>query len=100
LFEIGGADVCMIDLDLGLTGFRKVAPMAEAFGLPLVNHLASEILAHGVAAMPNGLIVGFYAWAQPLLKTPVQIEDGNLVMPETPGLGLDLDEQALERFAI
>ena len=59
LLEADATDQVMIDLDLGLTGFLKVAHMCEAYGLPVVNHLASEILAHGVAAVPNGLIVGF-----------------------------------------
>ena len=74
--------------------------MAEAYGLPVVNHLASEILAHGIAAVPNGYIVGFYPWAQPLFVRKAQIEDGELVMPDVPGLGLELDEDALKRFAI
>ena len=100
LMEEGSADIAMVDLDLGLTGFLKVAHMAEAHGLPLVNHLASEILAHGIAAVPNGLIVGFYPWAQPLLQEQVRIEDGQIVMSQRPGLGLDLDESALKHFAI
>jgi L-talarate/galactarate dehydratase len=100
LLEAHASDHVMIDLDLGLTGFLKVAHMCEAYGLPVVNHLASEILAHGIAAVPNGLIVGFYPWAQPLFTTPAQIEDGDLILPETPGLGLDLDEEAVRHFTI
>jgi L-alanine-DL-glutamate epimerase-like enolase superfamily enzyme len=65
----------------------------------VVNHLASEMLAHGIAAVPNGFIVGFYPWAQPLWRTPARVEDGYLLLPDSPGLGLDLDEDALERFA-
>jgi mandelate racemase len=98
--EERAVDLVMIDLDLGLTGFLKVAHLAEAYGLPVVNHLASEILAHGVAAVPNGLIVGFYPWAQPLFTTPARIQDGSLCLPETPGLGLDLDQDAVQRFAL
>jgi L-alanine-DL-glutamate epimerase-like enolase superfamily enzyme len=100
LMEERAADLAMIDLDLGLTGFLKVAHLAEAHGVPVVNHLASEILAHGIAAVPNGLIVGFYPWAQPLFTTPARIEDGYLCLPHTPGLGLELDEDAVRRFAL
>jgi L-alanine-DL-glutamate epimerase-like enolase superfamily enzyme len=100
LFEERAADLAMIDLDLGLTGFLKVAHLAEAYGLPVVNHLASEILAHGVAAVPNGLIVGFYPWAQPLFTTPARVEDGWLCLRHTPGLGLELDEDAVHKFAL
>ncbi|HET6318037.1 MAG TPA: mandelate racemase/muconate lactonizing enzyme family protein, partial [Chloroflexota bacterium] len=66
LLQERAADQVMIDQDLGLSGFVRVAHLAEAHGLSVVNHLASEVLAHGVAAVPNGLIVGFYPWAQPL----------------------------------
>jgi L-alanine-DL-glutamate epimerase-like enolase superfamily enzyme len=100
LVEEGATDQVMIDQDLGLSGFMRVAHLAGAFGLPVVNHLASEILAHGMAAAPNGLIVGFYPWAQPLLQAPARIENGELCLPETPGLGLELDEDAMRTFAI
>jgi L-alanine-DL-glutamate epimerase-like enolase superfamily enzyme len=100
LVEEGAADQVMIDQDLGLSGFMRVAHLADAFGLPVVNHLASEILAHGMAAAPNGLIVGFYPWAQPLLQAPARIEKGEIRLPETPGLGLELDEDAMRTFAI
>ena len=73
---------------------------AEAYGLSVVNHLASEVLAHGMAAVPNGLIVGFYPWAQPLFVEHARIVSGELWLPETPGLGLELDEDAVKRFAI
>jgi L-alanine-DL-glutamate epimerase-like enolase superfamily enzyme len=100
LLEERAADLVMIDLDLGLTGFLKVAHLAEAHGLPVVNHLAPEILAHGIAAVPNGFIVGFYPWAQPLFQNPVRIEDGMLCLPDTPGLGLELNEDVLQKSAL
>ena len=100
LLEERASDLAMIDLDLGLTGFLKVAHLCEVFGLPVINHLASEILAHGIAAVPNGFIVGFYPWAQPLFTTAAQVEDGFLCMPETPGLGLELNEDAVRKFVL
>jgi L-alanine-DL-glutamate epimerase-like enolase superfamily enzyme len=93
--------VAMIDLDVGLTGFMKVAHMAEAFGIPVVLHLATEILAHAVAAVPNGLTVEYYPWAETLWREPLELDaDGRLVLPDAPGLGLELDEAALARFAV
>ncbi|HWO74010.1 MAG TPA: mandelate racemase/muconate lactonizing enzyme family protein [Dehalococcoidia bacterium] len=98
LMEQRSCDIVMIDMDFGLTGFVKVAHLAEAHGLPVHNHLASEILAHAIAAVPNGLILGFYPWAQPLFKEPARIENGEYVLSDKPGLGLELDEDALKRF--
>ena len=100
LLERGGCDIAMIDQDLGLTGFLKVAHMAQAYGCPVVNHLAPEALSHAIAAVPNGLIVGLVPWGQPLFTELLRIEDGDLVMPTAPGLGLTLDEDVLRRCAI
>ena len=88
-------DYVMIDQDLGLTGFLKIAHMAQAHGLPVVNHLAPETLAHGLAGVPNGLIVGMVPWGQPLFCEQANIVDGELVLSDQPGLGLTLDEKAL-----
>jgi L-alanine-DL-glutamate epimerase-like enolase superfamily enzyme len=100
LMEERSCDIVMIDLDLGLTGFLKVAHLAEAHGLPVHNHLASEIMAHAIAAVPNGLILGFYPWAQPLFMDEARIENGEYVLTDKPGLGLELDEAVLEKAAI
>ncbi|MCW2389285.1 L-alanine-DL-glutamate epimerase-like enolase superfamily enzyme [Sphingobium sp. B11D3B] len=97
LMEKRGSDYVMIDQDLGLTGFLKVAHMAQAHGLPVVNHLAPETLSHAIAAVPNGLIVGLVPWAQPLFREKLQVEDGDLILSDRPGLGLSLDEDVLER---
>ena len=71
----------------------KVAHMAEAFGIPVVPHLATEVLAHAVAAVPNGLTVEYYPWAEPLWREPLQLDaEGRLVLPDKPGLGWMLDE--------
>jgi L-alanine-DL-glutamate epimerase-like enolase superfamily enzyme len=100
LMEARSCDIVMIDMDFGLTGFLKVAHLAEAHGLPVHNHLASELLAHALAAVPNGLILGFYPWAQPLFTEPARIENGEYVLSDKPGLGLELDEAAVERAKI
>lgn len=100
LLEGRCADYVMIDQDLGLTGFLKVAHMAEAHGRAVVNHLAPEVLAHAIAAVPNGLIVGLVPWGQPLFTQKLRVEDGALLMPDMPGLGLVLDEEVLRRCAL
>jgi L-alanine-DL-glutamate epimerase-like enolase superfamily enzyme len=100
LIEGRCSDNVMIDQDLGLTGFLRVAHMAGIYGYPVINHLAPEVLSHGLAAVPNGLIVGLVPWGQPLFTEAMKIEDGELVMPQTPGLGLTLDEDVLKSCAL
>jgi L-alanine-DL-glutamate epimerase-like enolase superfamily enzyme len=100
LLEQRCSDFVMIDQDLGLTGFLKVAHMAGIYGKPVVNHLAPETLCQPIAAVSNGLIVGLVPWGQPLFNEQMRVEDGMLVMPQAPGLGLTLNEDLLKRSAI
>jgi len=81
-------------------GCVEVAHLAEAYGLPIVPHLATEIMAHLIAAVPNGLTVEYYPWAIPLFKEVPRVEGGCLVLPDKPGLGLELDEAALAHYAL
>ena len=74
--------------------------MAEAFNLPVVSHLAPEVLAHAVAAVPNGLTVEYMPWSFPLFREVPRVEDGQIVLPQAPGLGLEFDEEALDAFAV
>ncbi len=64
MVERRSLDIVMVDLLRvgGLTGFMKVAHMAEVFNLPVVSHLATEVLVHAVAAAPNGLTVEHMPW--------------------------------------
>ena len=102
MLERRSIDIVMVDLLRagGLTQWIKVAHMAEAYNLPVVSHLAPEILVHGVAAVPNGLTVEYMPWSLELFRQGPKVEDGHLVLPEAPGLGLEFDEDALTRFKV
>ena len=76
----------------------KVAAMAEAFNLPVVNHIMPEIHAHLVAACPNGLTVEYMLWMRRLFEETPRPEKGALVLPHGPGLGLRFDEKAVAAF--
>src|SRR5215831_8859011 len=73
-------DIVMVDQDVGLSGALKVAHLAEIYGLKVVPHLAPEVLAHLIAAVPNGLTVEYYPWAIPLFREVPPVENGELVL--------------------
>jgi len=95
-------DIVMVDLLRvgGITQFRKVAGMAEAFNLPVVSHLIPEIQVHLMAAIPNGLTVEYMPWTLQLWEETPAIEDGQLVVPPKPGLGLEFGQDAIKRYEI
>ena len=57
-------------------------------------------MVHAVAAAPNGLTVEYMPWTLELFKEVPPVEDGDLVLPRGPGLGLEFDEDALDRFEV
>jgi D-galactarolactone cycloisomerase len=95
---------------------RKIAVLAEAFGVPCIQHgnagpaLAAYI--HAGCAMPNcefQEIIGgpelpeeSWAPALKLVRTPYlfRIENGHVLLPDLPGLGLDLNEEALKEYRV
>ena len=97
MLEARSIDIVMVDLLRvgGITQWMKVAHMAEAYNLPVVTHLAPEVLGHALAAAPNGQYVEHMPWAFALFEEVPQINAaGRLVMPDAPGLGLRFDEGA------
>ncbi len=100
MIEARSVDIVMIDLARvgGVSQWMKVAGMAEAFNLPVVSHVMPEMLVHLVAACPNGLTVEYMPWTLALYEETPAIEDGQLVLPSKPGLGLKFDEKAIAAF--
>jgi len=93
-------DIVMVDIARvgGITQWMKVAGMAEAFNLPIVSHVMPEILVQVVAACPNGLTVEYMPWMIALYEETPAIDNGELVLPNKPGLGLKFDEKAIAAF--
>jgi L-alanine-DL-glutamate epimerase-like enolase superfamily enzyme len=77
----------------------KVAGMAQAFNLPVVSHLFPEIHVHLVAAAPNGLTVEYMPWSLRLYEESPVLENGQIKVPEKPGLGLHFNREVIERYS-
>jgi len=102
MLEHRSIDIVMIDLLRagGITQWMKIAGMAEAFNLPVVSHLIPEIHVHLIAAIPNGLTVEYMPWTLRLFEETPAIENGQLVVPKKPGLGLSFDQAAIKKYAV
>src|SRR6201986_1236131 len=102
MMDAHSVDIVMIDLVRvgGVSQFMKVAGMAEAFNLPVVSHVMPEMLVHVIAACPNGLTVEYMPWMLCLYEETPAIDDGQMVLPNKPGLGLKFDEKAIAAFKV
>ena len=100
--EARSVDIVMVDIVRagGVSQWMKIAGMAEAFNLPIVSHVMPEILVHLVAAAPNGLTAEYMPWMLALYEETPAIENGMLILPDKPGLGLKFDEDAVKAFTV
>ena len=100
MIEARSIDIVMIDLMRvgGITQFMKVAHMAEAFNLPVVSHLIPEVQVHTMSAIPNGLTVEYMPWSLQLFVETPAIENGQIVVPNKPGLGLEFNQDVINKF--
>jgi galactonate dehydratase len=85
----------------GITEVRLIAGMAEAYYADIAPHnpLGPISLAAGVqmaASIPNFLCQEQVSLGEGYLKKPFTVRDGYLDLPTGPGLGIELDDHAIE----
>jgi galactonate dehydratase len=94
-------DVCICG---GLLELKKIAALAEANYVTVAPHnpcgpIATAVNVHFAASTHNFLILEYHpddsGPRADLLKQPISLKDGYLEIPDTPGLGVDLDEGAI-----
>ena len=78
----------------GITNFLKLATIADHHQLQLAPHFAMEIHLHLAAAYPSEPWVEHFDWLDPLFNERLTIEDGRMHVPDRPGLGITLTDQA------
>ncbi len=100
--EVGASDYAMADAMKigGVTGWLRAATLAEAAGLPLSSHLFPEISAHLLAVAPTSHWLEYVDWANPILEEPLKVEGGYARPPDTPGIGISWDEEAVRRYLV
>jgi L-alanine-DL-glutamate epimerase-like enolase superfamily enzyme len=107
------ADVVQPDAALcgGLSEARRVAALAELFGVRVVPHSAAGPLAlaanvHLCASAANVMMLEYSftldaLWKE-LLREPIlspsALNDGQLAVPDGPGLGLSINEETWSRY--
>ena len=88
----------------------KIASLAHDRGLVVANHGITTYInvvaaLHFLNSIPNALIVEFVAEEETTLREEITLQkllahEGYLSIPDSPGLGIDLDEKALESLRV
>lgn len=92
----------------GLLECKKIAAMAQAFHMRIAPHIFGAGIGlmanmHFIISTPNAFIMEYDETVNPLrtelLKEPLVVENGYLLIPSrTPGLGVELHRDTVERF--
>ncbi|MFN0318307.1 MAG: enolase C-terminal domain-like protein [Burkholderiales bacterium] len=82
----------------GVTGWMRAAAIAQAYGVEMSSHLFPEYSAHLLAVTPTAHYLEYMDWANPILNEPIQIKDGNALIPDRPGCGITWNEEAVKRY--
>ena len=103
--DIINPDVCNVG---GILELKEIAAMAEPYFVVVSPHnynsttigLAATIQVS--AAIPNFLITEYFVNFEDLGKdiatNPFEVEDSYIKIPDTPGLGIELDEESLSKY--
>ncbi|GAA4715439.1 L-alanine-DL-glutamate epimerase [Promicromonospora umidemergens] len=78
----------------GITQFLRLLTLADQAGLDLAPHFAMEIHLHLAATYPREPWVEHFDWLDPLFDERLETRDGRMLVPDRPGLGVTLSEQA------
>ena len=106
LIDAGAAQILNADAQVlgGITEWKKVADLAMASHILVAPHGDQEIHAHLVSAIPNGLIVEYYdnnlnTLKEKMFRNHLSIDgEGKVAVPSLPGIGFEIDFEALDRF--
>jgi galactonate dehydratase len=105
LINIQAVDIVQPDICVcgGIMELKKIAAMAEAQYMMVAPHnpmspLAAAVNVHFAAATPNFLILEYHAPIdgayKNVLKEPLMVQDGWVDIPNKPGWGVELNEEA------
>ena len=107
MLDKGAAQILQTDALVcgGISEWRRIAATAASYGVTICPHWFHDLHAHLVAATPNARYVEFFPDDQVLnfrrlVDRQLRVEDGNLVLPTSPGLGFAFDERALSRYGL
>jgi len=106
LVKDGVVDVINFDASWGggITGWRKVAGIAELSGVRVAHHSEPQVGMHLLAGIRHRGYVEVYeperypVWYE-MIDTPPVI-DGAVTAPYEPGIGLVIDESFVERYRV
>jgi mandelate racemase len=98
----GASDYIMPDVMKigGVTGWLRVAALAQAHGVLVSSHIFPEVSAQLLSLTPTAHWLEYNEWWNPVMERPLEIRDGMAVVGGVVGTGVSWDEAAVARFSV
>jgi galactonate dehydratase len=102
--ELIRPDLCLAG---GLTQCKKIATLAEAYQVGVVPHnwlgpVSTAACVQLDASIPNFVVQEYTGEELPpkseMVKKTLKLENGFLIVPDLPGIGVELNEKALSKY--
>jgi L-alanine-DL-glutamate epimerase-like enolase superfamily enzyme len=107
LLEKGAAGLLQTDATVcgGITEWRRIAATAASYGVSVSPHAWHDVHVHLVASAPNATFAEFMpddhiVNFRRLIDRQLVAENGDLLLPTTPGLGFGFDADAVGRYGV
>jgi len=94
----------------GITPALQAAKLCRRLGLKVnvaakiaESSIASAAAIHLACTVPNidwGVSLTHFYLVEDLVRRPLALRDGHVALPDGPGLGVEVDESAVERFRV
>lgn len=107
LLDRQGAEILQTDAAVcgGISEWRRIAQTAASYGVTMSPHWFHDLHVHLVASAPNARYVEFFPDDQVLnfrrlINRQLEVKNGDLLLPQTPGLGFEFDEKAVAKYSL
>ena len=107
LLDSRAASVLQPDVGVcgGVTEWKRISALAATHGVPVAPHSRQESHVHLVASTPNATWLEYFpddsiTNISRVFTTALEIVDGRAVIPDRPGFGVELDEEALTAYRV
>jgi L-alanine-DL-glutamate epimerase-like enolase superfamily enzyme len=93
----------------GILGLKRLAAVGGDLGVSMAHHNAWDLgvktaaMLHVVSSTPSIDLAPdtvYFAWVDDVIADPHVIEDGSMAVPDEPGLGVTVEEDAVEEYRI
>ncbi len=84
----------------GVSGWMQAAALADAYSIRISNHLFVEVSTHLLCASPTAHWLEYADWFNPILQTPLKIENGYAILDDRPGSGIEWNEETVARYLV